>query len=92
MRSHRGWPKAFRWNGVMHDVRQIADVWVVEGKSWEPDGGEKSRCFRAFTKYADAGFLITPERYDGEYDALGPDLRVFISRGAAWLRTRVAKC
>jgi len=33
-------------------------------------GGEETRLLD-FTKYAAEGFLITPERYDGEYDALG---------------------
>lgn len=38
----RGWPVSFRWNGRVHRVCEMLDVWVVQGQWW---GEEQKRVF-----------------------------------------------
>lgn len=32
--TRRGWPVTIEWNGRREAVREIIDVWVVEGEWW----------------------------------------------------------
>lgn len=34
VQTRRNYPYLFRWRGVLYDVRQTYDYWVLQGKWW----------------------------------------------------------
>lgn len=47
VRTARGWPVAIRRGGRQYRVRELLDVWVVQGQWWSDE--QKRVCFRLRT-------------------------------------------